>query len=521
MQEDVFQIITYIKGQSDQNAQEEEKKSYEQNQAVEKKKKRLQLEKWHSILGQLSDLQDEYLENAVINSKYAFYIQKRVVKQKDQNQYSTDYILGIHLTEASPQFKKLQSQKPRSIIITSGTLAPLKNLEAELGIDFNIKLEGNHVIDKENVSMNLLFADKKTQFKMRYHNLENNDELILKTGRVIENIIKTVEGGVLVFFQSYQKMENYSKLWRNNNILRQQKINRRIQMERRNNQELFQALEEFRKDNESENSIGGVFFGVCKGKLSEGIDFSDNDARCVIILGIPYSDFNDAKTVIKQEILDQKFRNKTSPINGQQWYEMDAMKSINQAMGRVIRHKNDFGTIVIIDSGLQNQKMRSKLSKWIKDDAFTFEDADKLYKRIDNFQKRMKEKYPKAFPSKRYKHISISYEDEDRQMQELFMTAEDKLQNQLKQAQIQNINQPQRRVLNQSFIINKKKVGQNQVIQKEIKPEIEFEFNEEEINEDDLLDCLDDIDNDSNDLSQDNGEENVEASILGKRQRKE
>ena len=32
---------------------------------------------------------------------------------------------------------------------------------------------------------------------------------------------------------------------------------------------------------------------VCRGKVSEGIDFADNQARAVITLGIPYPNFKD------------------------------------------------------------------------------------------------------------------------------------------------------------------------------------------------------------------------------------
>lgn len=31
-----------------------------------------------------------------------------------------------------------------------------------------------------------------------------------------------------------------------------------------------------------------AFFAVCRGKLSEGIDFCDDAARAVIMAGIPY-----------------------------------------------------------------------------------------------------------------------------------------------------------------------------------------------------------------------------------------
>ena len=33
---------------------------------------------------------------------------------------------------------------------------------------------------------------------------------------------------------------------------------------------------------------GAVMLGVCRGRISEGLDFSDNAARMVIIIGIPF-----------------------------------------------------------------------------------------------------------------------------------------------------------------------------------------------------------------------------------------
>lgn len=48
--------------------------------------------------------------------------------------------------------------------------------------------------------------------------------------------------------------------------------------------------------------------GVCRGRISEGLDFSDNAARCVIVIGIPYPQMTDPRVILKKDFLDRKFR---------------------------------------------------------------------------------------------------------------------------------------------------------------------------------------------------------------------
>ena len=51
---------------------------------------------------------------------------------------------------------------------------------------------------------------------------------------------------------------------------------------------------------------GAILMGVCRGRISEGLDFSDNAARCVIVVGIPYPQMVDPKVILKKEYLDAK-----------------------------------------------------------------------------------------------------------------------------------------------------------------------------------------------------------------------
>ena len=46
---------------------------------------------------------------------------------------------------------------------------------------------------------------------------------------------------------------------------------------------------------------------VCRGKLAEGIDFSDDAARAVIIAGIPYPSVFEPRVILKRDYLEQRF----------------------------------------------------------------------------------------------------------------------------------------------------------------------------------------------------------------------
>jgi Rad3-related DNA helicase len=100
---------------------------------------------------------------------------------------------------------------------------------------------------------------------------------------------------------------------------------------------------------EDGSNTGALLMGVCRGKLSEGIDFSDDAARCVVVFGIPYPNYQDPKVILKRYFLDQRRLKDSKLISGQKWYNLEATRTINQAIGRVIRHKNDYGTIILAD----------------------------------------------------------------------------------------------------------------------------------------------------------------------------
>lgn len=55
-------------------------------------------------------------------------------------------------------------------------------------------------------------------------------------------------------------------------------------------------------------SKGAVLFAVCRSRVSEGIDLSDELCRGVIFVGVPYPPVKDPKIVEKKDYQDQLSR---------------------------------------------------------------------------------------------------------------------------------------------------------------------------------------------------------------------
>lgn len=50
---------------------------------------------------------------------------------------------------------------------------------------------------------------------------------------------------------------------------------------------------------------GAIFIGVCRGKISEGLDFANLNGRAVVITGLPYPPLKDPKVILKKNYLNE------------------------------------------------------------------------------------------------------------------------------------------------------------------------------------------------------------------------
>jgi len=58
---------------------------------------------------------------------------------------------------------------------------------------------------------------------------------------------------------------------------------------------------------------------------------------------------------------------------------------VNQAIGRVIRHVQDYGSIILIDERYNWQANRSQISRWLRDRVKVFGNTEELKSSLETF----------------------------------------------------------------------------------------------------------------------------------------
>ncbi|XP_021777707.2 ATP-dependent DNA helicase DDX11 isoform X5 [Papio anubis] len=112
---------------------------------------------------------------------------------------------------------------------------------------------------------------------------------------------------------------------------------------------------------------GALLLSVVGGKMSEGINFSDNLGRCVVMVGMPFPNIRSPELQEKMAYLDQTLpRAPGQAPPGKNLVENLCMKAVNQSIGRAIRHQKDFASIVLLDQRYARPPVLAKLPAWIR-----------------------------------------------------------------------------------------------------------------------------------------------------------
>ena len=112
--------------------------------------------------------------------------------------------------------------------------------------------------------------------------------MYLDLGWSLARMAEITPGGILMFFPSYRIMETCHEYWMNSEIGAKIDKHKVLLKEPKDPSQYQIIMDRYYTSIFEEEQRGAILMGVCRGRISEGLDFSDNAARCVIVVGIPY-----------------------------------------------------------------------------------------------------------------------------------------------------------------------------------------------------------------------------------------
>lgn len=242
------------------------------------------------------------------------------------------YVLSKKFLDPSVSTTKLN--EAHASILMSGTLLPLEMHRDVLGLERErCVLRSYPSPFPEKNRMNILLEGFTTRYSKR------SAEEYLRMAGMIDRIAAETPGGVAVFFPSYNVLQGVVPLMKSGRVL--------VQKERMKPSEVGAMLRDFAK--------GGVLCAVQGGSLGEGVDYSNGEIKCAVVVGVALEEMSmEVEALI--DYYEEKF--------GRGWdygYLYPGVIRAVQAAGRAIRKEGDRAIIVYMDERFRWKNYRALL----------------------------------------------------------------------------------------------------------------------------------------------------------------
>lgn len=285
---------------------------------------------------------------------------------------ATTFVVEVRCLDGSLAFQHLLRSTHR-VVLASGTLSPYEQLRRDIGLAPQQwrTMEGMHVVPPSQFKLSAMAVlptaeAPATPLRCTYASLSSRN-FLREIARCVVRLSAAVVGGggVLCFTPNYAVMNTLASQTRE---LLQGSIQApspstffsaavgpiAVFVEPRKAAALAEVLGQYRAFTHASQSRTAIFFSVYRGKVSEGIDFADEMARLVLCLGVPLQPLKSWRVVAQRS------------YSGEGWYTTDAVRSVNQALGRCLRHVRDYGAVILLDERYALADYQAKLSKWCR-----------------------------------------------------------------------------------------------------------------------------------------------------------
>ncbi|GAB7348383.1 hypothetical protein MBLNU459_g6817t1 [Dothideomycetes sp. NU459] len=303
------------------------------------------------------------------------------------------------LLDPSEYFREIV-EDARAVILAGGTMSPmddyLHQLFPYLDSSRITTLSCGHVIPASNLFVSPIAqtpngADFDFTFASR-----NSPSMISQFGETVVRLLPSIPDGTVIFFPSYAYLDQVTAEWKkpSGSSGSLSSIWARVEREKPifteaqsgsgfgpSTEDVLAAYSAAVHSSSSSSSSGrkggALLLAVIGGKLSEGINFSDALGRCVVVVGLPYPNPHSPEWKARMEYIEQKAAERRGGAGGggdvpapgtasREFAENVCMRAVNQAIGRAVRHKADWASILLVDRRYGHKRIMEKLPKWIQ-----------------------------------------------------------------------------------------------------------------------------------------------------------
>ena len=303
-----------------------------------------------NVLSETDRYLEECVDKEVRETVLDFYFQVRsflnIYDGLDENyviyteyQENGRFVLKLFCVNPAANLQKCLD-KGNSAVFFSATLLPIQYYKRLLSTEkdnYEVYIDSSFDT-KKRLLMN--GVDVSTRYTMR------SREMYQRYATYIFRVVKAKMGNYLIFFPSYQFMEDVYQEFTQLLASDEEEMELVIQQKHMDEEERENFLRAFEMGREK-SLIG---FGVLGGIFSEGIDLTNEKLIGTLIIGTGLPQVCNEREILKS-YFDQK------GLYGFDYaYRYPGMNKVLQAAGRVIRTEDDRGVILLLDERFQREK---------------------------------------------------------------------------------------------------------------------------------------------------------------------
>ena len=283
----------------------------------------------------------------------------------------------------------------RAVLLLGGTMQPFAHYHHHLlptlpSTHLRV-FSCSHVIPPSHI-LCLSFSTGPTSTPLLLsHGSQSQPAQLAELSRILCNLVLLVPAGMVVFFPSYTLLATAVTHWRSTATWQQVNDRKRLFIDSpgSGSDGLLAAYTAH-----VQAGGGGLLCSVVGGRLSEGINFTDDLCRCVVMVGMPYPNPTDPEIKAKRQWVEGGGGVEGGRV-GREWYEGLCMRAVNQSIGRSVRHARDYACVVLVDERYGRASVQAGLPGWVREGSVVVERYGDGLRRVREFFRQKEQTQPK------------------------------------------------------------------------------------------------------------------------------